>query len=117
MTRTILLVDDSDAVRLTFAALLESDGHHVVEASTLAEARGQLAAATLDAAVVDLHLPDGLGTALFDEVRARHPRAAIVLLSGADAVEAPVGADLVLEKGQDPERLGALIEDAIAKRA
>jgi two-component system response regulator PilR (NtrC family) len=116
MQRTILLVDDSDAVRMTFAALLESDGHHVLEARNLTEARDQLVHAALDAAVVDLHLPDGLGTTLFEDVRARHPHAAIVLLSGSGAASSG-DADLVLEKGQDLADLGDRIEAAIAARA
>jgi len=113
---TILLVDDSDAVRVTYAALLETDGHRVVEAASLAEARDRLAATRFDAAIVDLHLPDGLGTALFDDVRSHHPAAAIVLLSGGDAAEPPQGADLVLEKGHDPTRFGPMIEAAIQRR-
>lgn len=112
--RTILIVDDSDALRFTFAALLEADGHCVVEAGSLAEARRMLDGA-LDCVVLDLHLPDGLGTSLVGEVRARQPHAALVLMSG----EVPTGAldvDLALEKGLDPRTLGAVIERAIAAR-
>lgn len=112
---TILLVDDSDSVRLTFAALLEERGHRVVEAASLAEARGRLDEGRYDAAVVDLHLPDGLGTVLIDEVRHRHPETALVLLSGADATE-PADVDLVLEKGMDPGAVSAQLEEAIAGR-
>ena len=35
----VLLVDDSDSVRLTLGAILEDAGHVVVEASSLAAAR------------------------------------------------------------------------------
>lgn len=110
---TILLVDDSDAVRLTFAALLEDRGHRVVEAGSLAEARGRLGEARFDAAVVDLHLPDGLGTSLISELRTSHPEIALVLLSGADAAE-PADVDLVLEKGMDPGAISVRLEQAIA---
>jgi len=113
MSRTILLVDDSDVVRMTLAALLEDDGHTVIEAASLAEARAQLDA-SFDVAVIDLNLSDGLGNALFADIRTRHPTAAIVLLTGADTP--PPGADLVVEKGADPAQLGAQIEAAIARR-
>ena len=110
---TILLVDDSDAVRLTFAALLEDRGHRVVEAGSLAEARRRLDGTRYDAAVIDLHLPDGLGTTLVAEVRSRHPETALVLLSGAEA-DGLTGADLVLHKGMRPDAITARLEEAIA---
>lgn len=113
--RTILLVDDDVSVRITCAALLEDEGHRVLEAGSLAEARAQLDAA-VDAAVIDLNLPDGLGTAFAAEVRARHPAAALVLMTGSDAV--PDGdVDLVFVKGEDPTQLGARVEAAIERRA
>jgi CheY-like chemotaxis protein len=112
--RTILLVDDSDGVRLTVTAFLEDLGHHVVCAGSLAEGRDRLGAASFDVALVDLHLPDGLGTALLAELRGRHPTVARVLLTGADAAGPIDGVDLVVEKGLDPEDLGAMVERAIA---
>jgi DNA-binding NarL/FixJ family response regulator len=114
--RRILLVDDDVGVRMSYAALLEDEGFVVVEAVSLAESREQMAGPAFDAALVDLHLGDGLGTALAADLRARHPRAAFVLLSGADA---PAGSDvdLVLPKGSAPSELAAVIERAIARRA
>jgi DNA-binding response OmpR family regulator len=112
--RTILLVEDDPSVRLTCAALLEDEGHCVLEAGSLAEARAQLRAG-IDAAVIDLNLPDGLGTVLAAELRARHPATALILMTGADlAAEGDI--DLVVVKGDDPTRLGARVEAAIERR-
>ena len=110
--RIVLLVEDSDAVRCTFAAVLEDDGHQVIEAASLAESRAVLAASTRDGvrrrvievAIVDLNLPDGLGTTLSTEIRSHHPEAAIVLMSGADPGPAVGAIDLVVEKGALPIR-------------
>jgi DNA-binding response OmpR family regulator len=113
--RTILLVDDADAVRLTFAALLEDDGHRVVEAATLAEARARLDA-PLDVAILDLHLPDGLGTVLVAELRARHPGAAIVVMSGDGVEIADGGADVVVDKDRSPSEVMALAEPVLERR-
>jgi DNA-binding response OmpR family regulator len=114
--RRILLVDDDPGVRMSYAALLEDEGFEIVEAGSLAESRARMAGPALDAALVDLHLGDGLGTSLAALLRARHPRAAFVLLSGADA---PAGADvdLVVTKGTAPGELAAVIDRAIARRA
>lgn len=113
----ILLVDDAEAVRITYGALLEDDGHRVIEAASLAEARLRIADAALeiDLVLVDLHLPDGLGTDLTPQVRSRRPAAPIVLLSGADHAGGDV--DLVISKGSDPAGLAAALEAAIAQRA
>ncbi len=113
--RTILLVDDDDSVRMSYAALLEDDGYRVVEAVSVGDARARIADTEVDAVVLDLHLRDGVGTSLAADVRARHPRAAIVLLSGA-AASAGVDVDSIVEKGEDPAVLSAEIERAIAKR-
>jgi DNA-binding response OmpR family regulator len=112
----LLLVDDNEGLRMSYTALLELEGFVVVEAGSLAEARAKLAEPALDAALVDLHLLDGLGTSLAAELRALHPRAAFVLLSGADA---PAGADvdLVISKGADPFAVAAAVQGAIGRRA
>ena len=122
--RTVLLVEDSDAVRCTFAALLDGDGHQVIEARTLAEARAFLAASIVDdagrrgfdVAIVDQHLPDGHGTALSAEIRRHHPGVAIILMSGADLGIPVETIDLVVDKSRAPDQVMALAEDVIAVR-
>jgi CheY-like chemotaxis protein len=99
----ILLVDDDDATRLTLGALLESQGHEITEAGSLEEARDQLAAdADYDLIVLDRSLPDGLGTDLVPELRARIPRAKVVLVTGTSANDIDARLlDGVLTKGGD----------------
>lgn len=114
--RTILLVDDSLVIQLTVSALLEDYGHDVVVAGSLSEARA-LGDRAFDAALIDLHLPDGPGTHLLAELRARRPETLRVLLTGdaeaAAAEGAAADADLVLEKGGDPGAIGALLDRTI----
>lgn len=109
----ILLVDDSDTIRLTLTALLEDAGHAVVEAESLAAARGCLSSALFDLVLLDVHLGDGLGPSFIPEVRAAHPEATIALLTG-EASPAP-GADFVLVKGSDPHVLLDEIERAVRR--
>lgn len=114
MTRTILLVDDSIVIQLTLSALLEDHGHDLVVAGSLAEARA-LGNRGFDAALVDLNLPDGLGTQLLTELRARWPETVRILMTGDDRAVAP-DADLVLGKGSDPGKIGALLDRMIDER-
>jgi DNA-binding response OmpR family regulator len=110
----ILLVDDSDAVRLTLAAILEDAGHVVIDVDSLASARAALIGATFDLVLLDVHLGDGLGPSLIPEVRAALPAATVALLTGEpDPVE---GADIVLVKGEDPFLLLEQMERAVARR-
>ncbi len=116
-SRRILLVDDSELLRMTTAAILEDAGYQVIEAGSLAQARASLAGGELAAAIVDLHLQDGLGTALLAEVRAAHPRAAFILLSGSAEPLLDFQGDLYLVKASDPDDLVARIGEAIERRS
>jgi DNA-binding response OmpR family regulator len=66
---TILVVEDHRATRTFLADNLSADGHEVLEADSLADARRLMRTAYPDAAVVDLGLPDGDALELLREVR------------------------------------------------
>jgi DNA-binding response OmpR family regulator len=68
--RTVLLVDDSPVARRVLARRLMSDGFHVREESSAAEANGADASA-LSCAILDLELVDGKGTDLAASLRGR----------------------------------------------
>ena len=55
----ILIVEDDALNRLLLHDLLELRGHEVVEAATVEEARGKLAAGGLDLLVLDVQIPGG----------------------------------------------------------
>lgn len=107
----VLIVDDSEPVRLTLAAILEDAGYAVSEAASLAEACARLEREAYDVIFLDRMLSDGEGTELIPVVRRGLPGAKIVLFSGGTP-EATAGADLVLTKGEQPaeivRRLAAL---------
>jgi DNA-binding response OmpR family regulator len=111
----VLLVDDSDAVRLTLAAILEDAGHDVVEAHSVATGRMRLDA-SFDLVVLDHQLGDGFGSALIPEVRAAAPAATVIVLSGGHVDPRP-DADEVLLKGNDPDLLVQHMEGVVARRA
>ena len=109
MTTRVLLVDDSDANRLTLAALLECEAFEITEASSLAAARKCLEAApAFDLVLLDRHLSDGLGYELIPVVRAQSPSCKIIVVSGdgqpGDSATT-AGADAYFRKGDDLDEL------------
>ena len=59
---TVLIVDDHESVRAGIKVALSRAGHTCIgEASTIAEARAQIAHTNPQVIVVDLSLPDGNG--------------------------------------------------------
>jgi DNA-binding NtrC family response regulator len=83
---SVLLVDD-DLDSLSAASdLLQSQGHDVVTANSLAAARSQLSDSMPDVLLLDLILPDGSGLELLDELSGRGPPK-IVLITGHPGIK------------------------------
>jgi DNA-binding response OmpR family regulator len=115
-TLRVLLVDDSEAIRLTMSAVLEMMGHEVLLAESLAEARARQTIGAYDVAILDVHLGDEIGMDLIPELRRLQSRAVIVMFSGIAGAEQIEGADLVIDKGQDAELIVRRLEEAAAAR-
>src|SRR3974390_882369 len=80
----ILLVEDDRAVREMARMILEHESWEVVEASSLEDARDCLRNKNryFDLFIIDLHLPDGLGTQLVEEIRRSRGTASVVIATG-----------------------------------
>ncbi len=85
MARVLLVDDDSDS-REAAQEILESQGHEVTTADSLAAARQRLAADVPDVLLLDLMLPDGNGLELLDEAAENGPRK-IVLITGHPGIK------------------------------
>ncbi len=107
----VLVVDDEPAIRLLCRINLELDGFEVVEASTIAAARGVLESAPVAAVLLDLHLGSELSSELIAECASREPRIPVALLTGSaeDAVAQDAGADAVLPKPFEVDRLAETV--------
>ena len=68
MSERILIMDDDDLIRTVVAERLKRRGFEVTTAKSLAEARAALEGTHPDAALLDIRLPDGLGTDLLEEL-------------------------------------------------
>jgi DNA-binding NarL/FixJ family response regulator len=89
MPGRVLIVDDDPSFQIGAARLLADRGYVVVaSAATLAEARTAYERTEPDALLLDVHLPDGSGMTLADELRYA-PSAPRVLLTSSDPDAAP----------------------------
>ena len=83
----ILVVDDNGALVDNLQEILNDAGFVVLTASSCASAV-TVAKAGFDVALVDMRLPDGLGTDLLRALKATHSGAEFILLTGYSTVEA-----------------------------
>jgi DNA-binding NtrC family response regulator len=112
--KTVLVVDDDRSLRLLCRVNLELEGHRVLEAGTLAEARALVERETPDVVLLDVHVGNEDGLELLDELEALDAPARVVLLSGTSEI----GPELrdrvagVIGKPFDLERLVAAVSGA-----
>jgi DNA-binding NtrC family response regulator len=85
MTRVLLVDDDPDSLDAA-KDILESRGHSIRTADSLAGARAQLEAKVPDVLLLDLMLPDGNGLELLDEL-AKSGLRKIVLITGHPGIK------------------------------
>lgn len=85
----LLVVEDEPQLAAMLREQLTIAGYGVEAAGTLATARAALADAPFDLVVLDLHLPDGDGLTLAEEIR-QDDRVAVLILSARADVESRV---------------------------
>jgi DNA-binding NarL/FixJ family response regulator len=112
--RRVFLLDDHAWFRRALATLLERDAELelVAQAGSLAEARDTTSEGwgEIDVAIVDLMLPDGMGTDLIKEMREANPGLSVVALTIVQDPEVlrlarAVGADEVVSKAAPFEEI------------
>lgn len=119
---TVLVVEDDQAVSRVLAIALRGARFNVVAVLTGREALEMLEARPVDAVVLDLGLPDQLGTAVLDCLRnagrkSRFPAPEWLVISALDSDEVhrrcgPLG-DRFLRKPFDPRSLVSMLERLI----
>ncbi|MDQ4126821.1 MAG: response regulator transcription factor [Actinomycetota bacterium] len=115
-TVRVMLVEDHADFRCLVAAWVdrEPDLEVVAQAGSLEEARRHAASVGCDVAVLDMGLPDGVGSDLIAQLREICPGSAVLILSaGLDAANLArarkAGADAILDKFAPPsEVVGAI---------
>jgi DNA-binding NtrC family response regulator len=85
--KTVLIVDDSDAVRDSVSMLLEDSGFRVRAVASSGEALAFCMEFAFDLALIDSHLGADSGKKLADEIKAQRPSIAVILMSGSGDLE------------------------------
>jgi DNA-binding NtrC family response regulator len=113
-SKTVLVVDDERSLRLLCRVNLELEGHRVLEAATLAEARALVEQETPDVILLDVHLGNDDGLDLLDELEALDAPSRVVLLSGTSEIGPELRARVsgVIGKPFDLQRLTAAVSGA-----
>ncbi|MBX3466932.1 MAG: sigma-54-dependent Fis family transcriptional regulator [Planctomycetes bacterium] len=91
-TWSALIVDDDPGVRQSLRLCLEADGARILGVGTPAGALEALERGAFDVVFLDLWLGSESGLALLPEVRARHPRAGVVVITAFASYESAVEA-------------------------
>jgi CheY-like chemotaxis protein len=115
----VLVVDDDEAVRETAQALLEHAGFRVEAAAGGRAALARVRSGGVDAVLLDLVMPDLSGDCVLRALAAERPDLPVVVASGyrRELVQLePEGAFGFVQKPFDPERLAAVLRDALRKR-
>ncbi|MGQ0711982.1 MAG: sigma-54-dependent transcriptional regulator [Rhodoferax sp.] len=115
----ILVVDDEPDLRTLYELTLLREGYRVETAADLAQAYSQLDAGRFDVLITDMRLPDGLGLALVQRIKAqgRNERCVVITAFGSaeNAVAAlKAGAFDYLTKPVDLKRFRTTIAAALA---
>jgi two-component system OmpR family response regulator len=119
-TSHILVVDDDPEIRRLLGRYLDGQGFRVSLAASGREMGDLLKVHAIDLVVLDVMLPDGSGLDFCRELRAAHPRIAIILLTALKEdvdriIGLEIGADDYLGKPFNPRELVARIR-AVLRR-
>ncbi len=87
----VFLVDDHAMFRAGVRAELGDAVDLVGEAGGVAEAVTRIAATVPDVVLLDVHMPDGGGRAVLEQIRTSHPDVKFLALSVSDAAEDVIG--------------------------
>ena len=90
--KTLLVMDDDNALRTRMGRALESRGFVVTMAASVAEASEALRVSVPAFAVLDMRLEDGNGLKVVEMIRDRREDARIVMLTGYGAIATAVAA-------------------------
>ena len=106
----ILVVDDDKSIRLTMAAILESEGLIVDTAENGKEAIEKSNANFYNLALIDIRLPDIMGTDLLTKFRETVPPMVKIIVTGFPALQNAIeavnkGANAYILKPADPQKM------------
>lgn len=117
----ILVIDDDKTIRLTIAALLQTEGYIVDVAETGKEAIAKSNANYYNLALIDIRLPDMMGTDLLLKLRETIPPMVKIIVTGYPALQNAIdavnkGASAYVLKPANPEKILNTVKDWLKKQ-
>lgn len=83
MPEIILIVDDDEMILVTFKAILEMEGYHVITALDASEALSKLKTQKIHLGILDYNLPCMNGIELGHHIKDNDPDTRIIFISGS----------------------------------
>jgi two-component system, NtrC family, response regulator AtoC len=117
----ILVIDDEEALVKILSKFLQQNGHEAFPAHTIADGLEKASQLRPDLILLDLNLPDGLGTEALAKLNDAGNTASIVMITGDGTIDSAVaamkmGAESYLEKPVDLEKLKVVLRQIEEKR-
>ncbi|MFH1054702.1 MAG: response regulator [Candidatus Altiarchaeota archaeon] len=83
MAKTIMIVDDDQAIRYSLGRILRVDGHTIIEADGYKECMKELSnlGGKVDLILLDIMMPEQDGIGLFWDIKSAYPDVKIIFLS------------------------------------
>ena len=118
----LLVVDDDEGSRRTLAMILESKGFDVQVADCAAQSVRLAATRSFDLALVDVRLPDGLGTAVIPKLQGSAPGLAVIMMTAYASVDDAIaalnnGASGYLIKPLNLDEVLAVVRESLLKQS
>lgn len=110
-----LVIDDDEGVRAGLLSLLDLEGWKAEGAGTAKEGYQKLHSFSPDLVLLDVHLPDGSGVDVLEQVKSHFESIAVVMISGAGDLNTVVttmsrGAETFLQKPFDANTFRLTLE-------
>ncbi|MBX3004519.1 MAG: sigma-54-dependent Fis family transcriptional regulator [Anaerolineales bacterium] len=117
MSMTLLLIEDEKAARTNVATFLKKKDYEVLEAGDLKTGREFIQQGLVDIVLLDVQLPDGLGTSLLEETVSMVMRPLMIVVTGHGNIEMAVeamksGAHDFLQKPVDLKQVEKSVQRA-----
>jgi PAS domain S-box-containing protein len=121
-TTKVLFVDDESRLCESITYLLKAKDYEVATAACGQDALDLIADNIFDLAILDVHLPDMLGTRLMGDIKTQHPDTIFIIITGDADVDSAIaalkcGAYDYLRKPFEFEELLTTVENALHQKA
>ncbi len=118
---TVFVVDDDRVIQERVADLLLGEGYRVFKGGLAGEVLDRIRGGGVDLLLLDLVLPDGMGTHLLPFIKELDPELPVVIITGYASVESAIealqkGAYDYLQKPFPPQALLGVVRRGLEKR-